>query len=252
MHKSETIQKAFSLSKKGKNVSQIARELHIPRSTVKDWIKKPGPVVQLAGDKGFKPLPVSVRIRSGSLIAKVYVYMLGVYLGDGHISKGPRTHRLRIFQDSKYLQLIQKYVKSLQVIFPNNKIYVGPWHGANCKVVIVHNKKLPEWFPQHGSGRKHKRKIKLKDWQKKLVIAHPKEIIRGLLDSDGCRFIATQGNAQYLRYQFTNMSEDIKDIFCFACDLLDISYWRKIGYKNINIQTRFSVAIIEKFYDPKS
>ena len=67
MHKPETIQKAFELNKQGKNVSQISRDLNVPRSTVRDWIKRTGPVVQLAGDNRLKICTVSVQIRSGLL-----------------------------------------------------------------------------------------------------------------------------------------------------------------------------------------
>jgi len=116
----------------------------------------------------------------------------------------------------------------------------------------VYSNNIPLLFPQHGPGRKHTRKINLEEWQEDIVKEHPKAIIKGLLDSDGCRFIATLGKKKYLRFQFTNKSEDIKDIFCKVCDTLNIGYWRKVGYKNINIQRKQSVDIVDKFYEPKT
>jgi hypothetical protein len=42
-------------------------------------------------------------------------------------------------------------------------------------------------FPQHGPGRKHERPIVLAGWQQSITRRHPKQLIRGLIDSDGCR-----------------------------------------------------------------
>jgi transcriptional regulator with XRE-family HTH domain len=48
-------------------------------------------------------------------------------------------------------------------------------------------------------------------------------LLRVLIQSDGCRFINTgSGGWRAPRYSFSNLSIDIKQIFCEACDQLDL------------------------------
>ena len=47
----------------------------------------------------------------------------------------------------------------------------------------------PCLFPQHGPGRKHHRSIVLDDWQNRIVGSDPRQLLRGLIHSDGCRTI---------------------------------------------------------------
>jgi hypothetical protein len=44
-------------------------------------------------------------------------------------------------------------------------------------------------FPQVGPGPKHLRKIELAPWQWQLVERHPRELVKSLIHSDGCRAI---------------------------------------------------------------
>jgi hypothetical protein len=44
-------------------------------------------------------------------------------------------------------------------------------------------------LPQHGAGTKHERSIKLAAWQLQITRTHPEQLIRGLIHSDGCRFV---------------------------------------------------------------
>jgi len=45
------------------------------------------------------------------------------------------------------------------------------YHRKDCKCVEIfcYNKKMAKYFPQHGKGKKHKRKIELEKWQTLLV-----------------------------------------------------------------------------------
>jgi hypothetical protein len=118
---------------------------------------------------------------------------------------------------------------------------------------------LLQAFPQHGSGRKHLRRIRLQPWQLELTQAYPEHLIRGLIHSDGCRTknrfrtklpsgrIATY---EYPRYFFSNLSEDIRRIFCEHCELLGIP-WTQSNPRNISIARRASVALLDTFVGPK-
>jgi hypothetical protein len=54
----------------------------------------------------------------------------------------------------------------------------------------------------------------------------------------------------YPRYNFSNASADIRQIFCDACDLLGIE-WRVMNARNISVARRRSVALLDSFVGPK-
>ena len=112
-----------------------------------------------------------------------------------------------------------------------------------------------EAFPQHGAGRKHLRPIELEPWQREITSAFPRELLRGLIHSDGCRTMnrfktkLPSGRVaayEYPRYFFSNLSEDIRRIFCEHCELLGIR-WTQSNPRNISISHRKSVALMDEF-----
>jgi hypothetical protein len=112
----------------------------------------------------------------------------------------------------------------------------------------------PELLPQHGPGRKHERSIALTDWQRAITHAHPERLIRGLIHSDGCRFVnrVRHGDKVYAypRYMFSNRSRDIHAIFGDHLDLLGIS-WCWSNAHTISIARREAVARLNGFVGPK-
>ena len=108
-------------------------------------------------------------------------------------------------------------------------------------------------FPQHGPGRKHERTIALEDWQQAIVDRHPHEFVRGLIHSDGCRTTncfpdeaaeRARRRVAYARYVFSNLSEDIRALFCAACDALDVR-WTLSNPRNVSVAHRVSVARLD-------
>jgi hypothetical protein len=104
------------------------------------------------------------------------------------------------------------------------------------------------------------RKIELVDWQREITTAHPRELLRGLIHSDGCRTMnrfktkLPSGRVaayEYSRYFFSNLSEDIRGIFCEHCELLGIR-WTQSNPRNISISHRKSVALMDEFIGPKA
>ncbi|HEY4915913.1 MAG TPA: hypothetical protein VIH92_03335 [Solirubrobacteraceae bacterium] len=120
--------------------------------------------------------------------------------------------------------------------------------------MVVYSNQLVCLFPQHGRGAKHLRPIRLADWQAELVHEQPRKFIRGLIHSDGCRFLnrvrAGGKIYAYPRYNFTNASGDIRDLFTAACDLLGIE-WRQMNARNISIARHESVSRLDGFVGPK-
>jgi hypothetical protein len=56
---------------------------------------------------------------------------------------------------------------------------------------------------------------------------------------------------EYVRYEFSNRSADIRALFTRACDRLGIE-WRQMNGHTIAIARRGSVARLDDFVGPKS
>jgi hypothetical protein len=123
--------------------------------------------------------------------------------------------------------------------------------------VSSYSRHWPYLFPQHGAGRRHRRPITLAGWQRAVTQTHARELIRGLLHSDGCRFVARQRRRlkyyEYTRYAFSNASADIRAIFYEHLELLGIP-WTAAGVQGeqIAIATRRGVAMLDEFVGPKT
>lgn len=131
----------------------------------------------------------------------------------------------------------------MEELMPGQKAYVGKKKGEGCVEIAMYSKHWPCLLPQHGPGRKHDRLIELESWQEDLVIEEPQALIRGLIHSDGCGVMS-------VRYHCSNMSEDIKDIFCGALDLLEIP-WTRPDDRGIAIYRKSATARLDEFVGPK-
>jgi hypothetical protein len=188
----------------------------------------------------------------GTLPAASYAYLLGLYLGDGCISAHHRgVFRLRITLDTRYPRIIRECRDAVAAVIGKPTGLVSK---VGCVDVSSWSKQWPCLLPQHGPGRKHERAIELVEWQRPIVDSHPQELIRGLIHSDGWRGTnrVTVGGKSYAypRYQFSNVSDDIREIFCDVCDALGVE-WRRMNVKNISVAKRASVARLDEFVGPK-
>ena len=237
----------------GVNDCEISRRTGIPRATIRDWRHGKRKTDGEAGDFPDGPCEID---HNGLLPPLEYAYLLGQYLGDGYISQSGRSRSwvLRIFSASQYPGLIAETAAAMQAIFPNQHARRLQRRDSACVVISMNSMHWPCLFPQHGPGRKHRRRIELTDWQDEIVVAYPGALLRGLIHSDGCRFIARErkdGRVRYApRYVFSNRSEDIKGIFCRACEMLDIR-WTRPNVKDIAIYRLQSVMRLDKFVGPK-
>ena len=112
----------------------------------------------------------------------------------------------------------------------------------------------PVLFPQHGPGRKHERPIKLVGWQRAVTEVRARDLVRGLIHSDGCRYLARQRvggkTYEYVRYCFSNRSGDVLTIFSDHLDLLGIA-WTQPNDHTVAIDRRAEVAKLDAFVGPK-
>lgn len=178
-----------------------------------------------------------------------YVHLLGLYLGDGCLSAHPRdVYKLRIVLDAVYPRIINECTASMRAVIGTS---VRRWpRPSNDVEVYAYSKDWPQVFPQHGAGMKHLRRIALLDWQKALVGRHPDRLLRGLIQSDGCRFMNTGRNWRSPRYSFSNRSDDIRAIFCDACDLLGVR-WTTAPH-TVYVSRQADVARLDEFIGPKA
>jgi hypothetical protein len=238
----------LALAAEGHASAAIARVTGIPRSTVRDW--RAGRVPKRDGRAGVqRPCPVCAP-GSVELPPREYVYLLGLYLGDGYISRGPRTYCLRFFLDGAYPGIIRACREALEAIRPTQPAWDKGASSSRCHIVAMCSNHWPCLFPQHGPGRKHERKISLADWQAQLVAEHHEEFVRGLIHSDGCRVVANDRGVRSVRYHFSNKSEDIKRLYCQSLDALGVR-WTRPCDKQIAVYRKASVAILDQFIGPK-
>ena len=187
---------------------------------------------------------------------EAYLYLLGLYLGDGCISEHARTATLRIACCDDWPTLMDLCASAMETV-SGRLAFRNPSQG--CHNVTVLWKHWPCLFPQHGRGRKHTRPIVLEDWQLDLVRSDPRPLIRGLIHSDGCRVTNwterrvgdTTKRYTYPRYFFSNVSDDIRGIFTDALDLLGIA-WRQNRWNSISVARREAVAALDEFVGPKT
>ena len=241
------VDRVLALAAEGHNALQIARITGISRSTIRPWLGR--------GRRTLTPrwIPCVRCNPQAELDFASYTYLLGLYLGDGCISKQAKgVWRLRIFQTAKYVEHIEECCVAMQAVLPNNVLVQAK---QGCVEIGSSSKHWPCLFPQHGPGRKHERPIVLEPWQQELVDAYPRMLLRGLVQSDGCRdnnFAITRGKRyDYPRYTFSNASDDIRTIFTDACDRLGV-HWTQPSARVVSVARRADVEFLDTFIGPKS
>jgi Homeodomain-like domain len=241
------------MSAQGLSDYEVARRSGVPRSTVQRW-RRGNRIARdqrdAAGEPDWIPLDPGA-----------YSYLLGAYLGDGHITVvSQRSASLVITLDSSYPRIVAKVQQAVAAVFPGVRVHHYLRNGGSVTAVQANHPALPFAFPQHGPGRKHNRRIVLTEWQRALTHAYPKELLRGLIHSDGCRTVnrfktklpsGRVAEYEYPRYFFSNLSDDIRAIFCEHCELLGIR-WTQSNPRNISVSHRKSVALLDEFIGPKA
>ncbi len=249
----EAFLQVHQLAATGLSDYQIATRADVPRSTVQRWRHR---------DKS------PTRLRGGSEIAaawevphaETYSYLLGNYLGDGHlVHKPPNGWLLRITSDRRYGAIEDEIMRAMEMTFPGRRAVRSPRASSGADVLQIAHPAVGRAFPQHGPGRKHLRSIVLEGWQLELTRENPGSLIRGLIHSDGCRAenqfrtklpSGRVAEYSYVRYFFSNLSADIRAIFVEHCELLGVRVTQS-NHRNLSISHRTSVAILDSFVGPK-
>jgi hypothetical protein len=264
MHSPSTVANALALRSEGLGATRIAGLTGVPVATVQNWLAGKLP------KHSRVPRPKGEEVRSCETcghgahvfheLPPEYVYLLGLYLGDGCISAHPKqVFRLRVFLDLQHPRIIEDCVAAMRTVLPDNKVHCLNRSGNFIKRNLPSNvevssfsKSWPCFFPQHGPGKKHERRIALTDWQIDLVSHSPDQLLRGLIHSDGSRFQNTgRGTWSWPRYSFDNKSSDIRDIFCLGCEYLGV-HWTLSKPNTIYVSRKADVARLDEFIGPKA
>lgn len=258
-HSTEVRQKALTLLRDGSRNADVARQLNVPLGTVGYWKHMDR---AKRGECSGRHDPDCPRCHGRDLDEPAYSYLLGLYLGDGHVSRysAHRVPNLMIACSESWPGLIDDCEKVMRAVFPDNS--VCRVRRTGCHNVKVYSKHLYCMFPQHGPGKKHERRIALEPWQQAIVDAHPWEFIRGLIHSDGCRITnwtartvaGERKRYEYPRYFFSNKSDDLRKLFTDALDKVGVE-WTTLARGSdpftISIARKASVALMDAHVGPK-
>ena len=176
-----------------------------------------------------------------------YSYLLGMYLGDGYISRTPRTYRLEVSLHRSQERIVERVACAIATLRPGRP--VGLRHRRSVTIVNSYANAWPILFPQHGVGRKHERPIILEPWQRRVVERHPTEFLRGCIESDGCRHRRIVAGRNYPAYSFTNHSADILELFVWVCGMVGL-HPRRANRVTVSLARRADVATLDKLLSP--
>jgi hypothetical protein len=252
MYPRETVELARLLSSLGALDRENAEICEVSIASVRHWRRGSRRSARERREVAHCP-----RCHARELDKGAYSYLLGLYLGDGHITKGRRdVYALSIKCCDAWPGLQEQARVALSAVMPTSRVFSVARTG--CTEIKSTSKHWPCLFPQHGPGRKHKRKIELEPWQQEIVDRYPGDFARGLFHSDGCRLInrvrrPVKGGDrwyEYPRYLFVNRSADIHRLCGEALDRLGVA-WRFSKPTTISVARREAVARLDEFVGPK-
>ncbi|TCC16997.1 helix-turn-helix domain-containing protein [Kribbella speibonae] len=249
MYDERTREIALAAIAAGESLNSVSKRLGISRAALRDW--------RDCGERPARPSECP-QGGSGSLDRPSYAHLLGLYLGDGCLSRHRRdVYALRIACDDIYPRLINEAESVVRAVHPSRPVHRVQAVGYTS--VLSYWKHWPCLFPQHGPGPKHRRTITLANWQQEIVANDPELFLRGLFNSDGCRVanwttrtVAGQPKRyDYPRYMFSNESPDIMQLCQSSLDQLQIP-WRMPRPNALSVARQPAVAHLDTFIGPKS
>jgi hypothetical protein len=248
MHSRETVDHVLRLCGPGRTTRDVARVTGVAERTISHW---------RSGDRRRATTVPCARCRGEPIGTEAYAYLLGTYLGDGHITSVRRSACLWIYCGDAWPGILREVGVAMTTVLPTSRVCMVRRPG--CTALKSYSVHWLCYFPQHGPGSKHRRPIVLESWQREAVSRQIGPFLRGLFHSDGCRMTNwatrkvgdTTRRYEYPRYFFTNKSQDILGLCAAALDQLGIAYTRPRA-DTISVARRAAVAALDVHVGPKS
>jgi hypothetical protein len=175
MYPQPTVDMALHLSAIGILDRENARICNVSVAAIRHW--RCGR--RRASHGGSRHRANCPRCHERTMDESAYSYLLGLYLGDGSITRGRRdVYTLWLACCDDWPGLMMAARRAMSDVMPASSVFCV--HRTGCTMVKSTSKHWPCLFPQHGPGRKHNRKIELAQWQLVIVKRFPGEFARGL------------------------------------------------------------------------
>jgi hypothetical protein len=141
MHSAAEVSEALALSAAGLSDREVSQITGVPRRTVADWRHGRTPRRTATGElcAGLTPSPPPGE----------YAYLLGLYLGDGWISEGPRAFKIRFALDAAYPDIIAECARALEAIVPGKSAWRGEVGASTLRCIGAAGR---AYFPSTAPG----------------------------------------------------------------------------------------------------
>jgi hypothetical protein len=244
-------QRALDLRAAGVSFGDICRDLGLPRRTVGHWLHGERARRRAEREAAPSPCPRCADPPRDVADPAAYAYLLGLYLGDGHLVTSAKVPVLRIYCTASWPGLVGACEDAMLSVLAKR---VQKVNRVGCVAVQSYSMHWPCFFPQHGPGKKHERVVALTEWQRRIAEDNPGQLLRGLFHSDGCRVtnrVTRNGKRySYPRYNFANESADIMRLCQQSLDRLGIG-WRMCRRNLLSVARAEAVADLDVHVGPK-
>lgn len=131
---------------------------------------------------GFKLLRKIKHPRTSAKLAE----LIGIYMGDGHLSAYQGSVVTNCLTDSEHAQ----FIKGLQEELFGIPVSISKKSGSNALIILISSKAVSNFLTSHGMpiGNKLTHSIEIPIWVKDRI-QYSRALVRGLIDTDGSVYV---------------------------------------------------------------